>query len=144
MSLVTGGKLYSADEIAILRAGRILLNDPPPIEENAPSPGTDIDFQKVMLESHIRGISTPVTVKVCAFRLVHKEHSEDPESFLLHARLAALFFLRAGGVVEQIQRLDVGPIRESMVHVKFRGTRKQIYANTPPTVIELEGDCPLN
>jgi hypothetical protein len=59
------------------------------------------------------------------------------------ARLNAVFFLKAAGIVEQVLELSLGPISEGKVHVRFRGIRRQVYVNIEPAVIEIEGDCPL-
>jgi hypothetical protein len=62
----------------------------------------------------------------------------------LSARLAAIYFLKACGVVEQVRRLTLGPLRKAKVHVLFQGVRRKKYSNVEPVVIGMEGDCPLN
>ena len=58
-----GGDYYSPDDIAELRAGRILLNDPPP---------TDYDSQRydedAFLEDHIRGSLLHRPVQGCILK----------------------------------------------------------------------------
>ncbi len=100
-------------------------------------------MEGAMLESHIRGMNTPASATDCVIRAVYKEYKSDPRLFLQLARLAAIYFLKAGGVVEQVRRLTLGPLRKGKAHVVFQGVRRRKYSNVEPVVIELEGDCPL-
>ena len=137
MTYQTQGKTYSPDDLAKLRGGRILLNNPPPVKERR---GWSDDF---MLESFIRGNNKPVSAEQCIIQDVYQQHKDDPERFLQLARLASIFFLRAGDVVAEILHLSLGPISGGKVHVQFQGRRRRVYDNVEPTIIEIEGDCPL-
>lgn len=144
MALNMGGRHYSPDDIAKLRAGRILLNNPPPLGDKAP-PGSDQALlEGALLESHIQGVNTPASAKDCIIRAVYREYKDQPRLFLQLARLAAIYFLKASGVVEQVRRLTLGPIKKGKVHVVFQGVRRKKYSNVDPVVIDLEGDCPLD
>jgi hypothetical protein len=144
MSLNTSKKLYSSDDIAILRARRILLNDPPPVDDKQ-QPTNDQELMDVsMLEAQIRGINTPASVKDCIIRVVYREQNNTTTDFLKLARLAAIFMLKAGGVVEHVQEFSLGPIHDGLVHVKFIGVRRKKFTDVDPTVIRIEGDCPLS
>ena len=57
------------------------------------------------------------------------------------ARLASVYYLLAGSIVEAILELTLGPVRAGRIHVRFRGRRRQRYANEPPATIQIEGDC---
>jgi hypothetical protein len=137
-SLGVGGKTYSADEIATLRAGRILLNDPPGMPKR---PGLDI--QNYLLETHIQGTGTNMPIEGCTLRSVYAAHKQDSKVFLPVARLAAIYALKAGDVVEQILELSLGTVQGGKCHVKFRGRRRRKYSNVEPHVIQIEGECPL-
>jgi hypothetical protein len=143
MALNTGGKHYSADDLARLRAGRILLNVPSCVDETERRSSDPAMVERAVLESHIRGIGTPVTVKDCIIRTVYTERRGMGPDFLRVARLGAIFMLKAGGVVEHVKKLALGPIQRGKVHVEFVGVRPKKYTNVEPTVIQLEGDCPL-
>jgi hypothetical protein len=138
MSFNTGGRTYSADRLAEMRARRILLNDPPAIDENDRG-----DFEGAALEAFVRGSNVPVPAKVCFLRQMYSEHREKSAHFLRLARLGAIFFLKGSGAVEQVLELALGPFGRNGVHVRFRGRRQKKYDNVEPTVIEFEGDCPL-
>jgi hypothetical protein len=135
------GREYTPEDFARLRAGRILLNDPPPIRDDD---SNRLDrMSDAMLESFIRGHNNPVSVEHCIVRVIYGSAGNDPERFLRLARLASIYFLKAGNAVERILELTLGPIRDGKVHVCFRGRRRKVASNVEPAVIEVEGDCPL-
>src|SRR5262249_32768749 len=133
----------SVDDIARLRAGRILLNDPPPVDTTQPPSEDQELIEGTMLEALIRGNSTPVSATDCIIRTLYRDRDQWGDEFLRIARLGAIFMLKAGGVVEQIHRLLLGPLRGGKVHVDFEGARRKMYTNLDPTIIRVEGDCPL-
>jgi len=136
------GKTYKPEDFARLRAGRILLNDPRPMKDDGRSVSPD-RMHEIMLESHIRGTNNPVAVEHCIIQVIHRSVGGDAAKFLSLARLASIYFLRAGGVVENILDLTLGPIKGNSVHVRFKGRRRKIASNVEPAVISLEGDCQL-
>lgn len=141
MAYQATGKLYTPDDFARLRAGRILLNDPPPLKDDHRSAFDRTN--EIMLESFIRGSNNPVSVERCIVQVIYQGFKGDSERFLRLARLASIYFLKAGNVAEQILDLTLGPIREGKVHVRFRGRRRQAPSNVELVVIETEGECPL-
>jgi hypothetical protein len=144
MALNLGGRHYSSEAIARFRAGRILLNDPPPPGDKASRGGEQALIEGALLESHIQGVNTPASAKDCIIRAVYKEYKAQPRLFLQLARLAAIYFLKASGVVEQVLQLTLGPLSKGKVHVVFRGVRRKKYSNVEPVVIDVAGDCPLD
>lgn len=138
MATEVNGRRYSADEIAELRARRILLNDPPPMA---------YDHRRFhegsLLESLIRGTGVPLPAERCILHVLYQGLRSDPALFLRQARLAAIFALKAGDVVERVERLSLGPIRDGQVHVAFAGLRRKKYDNRDPHRIVIEGDCPI-
>ena len=143
MSLSTGGKHYSADDIARMRAGRILLNDPPAMSEKARRPTDPALMEEAILESYIQGMNNPASVTKCVIQTVYKDCQKQPSQFLPLARLAAIYFLKAGGVVELIQEMTLGPVEKGFVQVEFRGVRSQKFGNVEPSIIKIEGKCSL-
>ena len=137
MGYGAGQRHYSADDLARLRAGRILLNDPPP--RPPVRHGLDPD---ATLEGLIQGLGTAMPAKACVIQTVYKEYGRSRE-FLKLARLACILQLKASGVVEEVLGLALGPVRQESVHVRFRGRRARAASNVEPPVIEVEGDCPL-
>ena len=143
ITLNTGKKRYSPDEIATLRARRILLNYPPPVDDSQRTSTDQKLMDQAMLEAQIRGVNTLVTVSDCIIRVVYAERRQADTDFLKLARLASIFMLRVGGVVEHVHKLTLGPIHNGLVHVDFVGVRRKQYANREATVIRMKGDCPL-
>lgn len=141
MAYQTEGRKYTPEDFAQLRAGRVLLNDPPPFNDDDHR-GLD-RMQEAMFESFIRGSNNPVSVEQCIIPLVHRSVPDNPERFMRLARLAAIYFLKAGNVAERILDLTLGPIRDGKVHVRFRGQRRKVASNVEPAVITIEGDCTL-
>jgi class 3 adenylate cyclase len=137
-------RFYSADDIAELKARRILLNDPPKLLmlEDA-QVFTPALAERKMLENLIRGSSTAITIEDCVLQSLYPMYKDRPRVFLERARLKAIFFLKAAGIVEQVQELSLEPICQEKVHVRFRGKRRHVHFDIEPAVIEIEGDCPL-
>ncbi len=132
------GRQLSAEQIAEKRAGRILLNNPPPLAYDHRKHDTE-----TMLELHIRGINVPKPVDRCPLRDLYAEYRDDPTLYLRLARLGAIYALKAGDVIETVEKLTLGPIQDRRVHVSFAGRRRKKYSNVAPQVIEIEGECPL-
>ena len=135
-ALNENGQNYSADDVAALRARRILLNDPPP------STGRQGYGSYSLLESFITGSSGRFTVKECPIRSVYAAHGKRRE-WKEFARLLAIYYLKASGTVEHVIELKLGTVRAGKVAVAFRGRRRQYYSNVEPTVIEVKGQCSL-
>jgi uncharacterized caspase-like protein len=125
----------SADEIAELRAGRILLNNPPP-----PS-GSRRDYGS---ESFVEGFiaSQGRYPAECVVRSIFKQ-SGAKSNWKECAKLKAVFLLKATGTVEHVLELTLGSMRKGQIAVTFRGRRQKQYSNAEPAVIEVRGNCPL-
>lgn len=72
-----------------------------------------------------------------------KKRKIPPSKFLSHARLVAVYYLKMSEIVEEILELNLGPIKDNVMSVKFRGQRKSSF-NQEPAVIQFQGSCPLN
>lgn len=55
----------------------------------------------------------------------------------------AAYLLKTGNIVENILTLELGPIKDKKMHVKFRGRRALVYANQEPFTISIEGEYVL-
>jgi len=114
---------YSADEMARLRARRILLGESLP---------KDLEplFHTTQVE---KGIFPELWVKL----------QTQPRLFLPKAWLRAVYSLKMNGIVEDVLELELGPIKNKVMRVRFRGRRRQAYANQEPSIIEFEESCTL-
>lgn len=136
MSLNCNGKIHTADDIATLKAGRILLNNPAPRLNRRWS----FDSEDSLL-SMVEG-SGKYPVTNCIVRDVHATYG-DNSTWRDIARLKCIFQLKAAHVVDQILELNIGTIKDGTVSITFRGRRPAHYSNVKPKVIELNGSCPL-
>lgn len=125
---------YSADQIAKLRARLLLLNESPNIENKN-------DFS--IIKSYVEGYNNEIIFKKSIFPELWKQLKSQPQIFLKHARLAAVYNLQISGTIEHILELKLGPIRGNVMSVQFRGQRKEFSCNQEPAVIEFKGTCPL-
>jgi hypothetical protein len=136
-----GSQRFSAEDFVRMRAERILLGAHP-----APPPkrGFGAGVSDSMIEMFIQGSNNHLKVTASPIQeLAKKMPRDDADLYLTYARLLAMYYLKAGGVAEHIERLSLGPLKSNSVHVKFRGLRRKKYSNVDPEVLELEGDCPL-
>lgn len=134
MSYNTGGRTYTSDDIAELRAGRILIDDPP--SRRRRSRGFDHDSIESMIFS---GTDSKVRTDEC----ILKKRLSGPgivADDLIAARLEAVFVLKAGAIVDDILDLTLGPISGNKLPVRFRGVRQR-YSESE--TISVEGECEL-
>jgi hypothetical protein len=131
-----GGKTYTPEDMARLRAGRILLNNPAP--RAGPNRGCSAED---MILSCVEG-SGRYPVRECAVRSVFASHGKNP-NWKTFARLKAVFLLKAAGVVEHILDLAIGEVKAGRVAVKFRGRRPVRPGYGEASTIVLNESCPL-
>lgn len=130
---------HSPDDIAEMRAGRLLINDPPPPKKRRGGWHED-DF----LENFVAGGSdAKVKTGECVVRSVFRQHREPHEQGMKLARLEAVFRLKATGIVQDVLEFSLGPISGGKLHVAFRGRRPRHASNVEPEIISIEGDCDL-
>lgn len=137
-------QVYSADDIATLKARRLLLNDPPKLQmlQDAQvfSPAL---AEREVIEKLIQSSATPISIQDCVLQSLYSQYKDKPRDFLALARLQAIFFLKAAGVVEQVMELSLSSIYQGKVQVRFCGKRQPICAGIEPAIIQIEGDCSL-
>ena len=132
----TGGRTYTPDDIAEMKAGRILINDPPPPKRR--SRGFDHDS----VESMIGGDSdAKVRTDECLIKKLLAGSGRSPQA-LIFARLEAVFLLKAASIVESILTLNLC-FESDGVSIEFEGRRPQRYQNEKPEVIRVAGTCSL-
>ena len=130
---------YSPDDIAELRARRILLDEEPPKHGRS----SRDRINKSMLESLVEGMQMPIQVTKSPFPDLFKTLGDDPDFFLAASRLFGVLWLKLSGVVEHILKLDLSLDNATALHIDFRGQRQRVYQNTEPTIISVEGQCNL-
>ena len=122
---------YSPDEIAELRARRILLVEEPPKHGRS----SRDRINKSMLESLVEGMQVPMKVTGSPFPGLFKALGDDPEFFLAACRLFGILWLKLSGVVEHVLKLDLSLDNATTLHIDFSGQRLGVYQNVEPTII---------
>jgi hypothetical protein len=126
----------SADQVAELRARRILLNERWKGRRNN-------DLNDTMVESFISGHGTPLEVGEPPLPALFRDLKSDPDFFVTAARLVCVLWLQLSGVVEHILDLDLRMQGNAALAVRFEGQRRRQYSNADPAVIRVEGLCRL-
>lgn len=130
---------WSVDEIAELRARRILLN-----EQIGGARFSAMDrLNAGMIEHYVRGDNTYIGDLHSPFPNLYAKLGADKAYFLAAARLFAVLYLRLTGVVKHVLKLDLTMQGEAKLAVKFEGQRKQYYSNVDPQIIKIKGRCLL-
>jgi hypothetical protein len=128
---------YSPDDIAELRARRILL------DEKLDLPRGRGRFDDGMMEHMIARDEGLIKKIASPLPSLFQAHRNDPEYFLEAAKLMSVLYLKLTGTVEHIFRLELDMQGEVEVVVRFEGQRPARYANVDPHVIKFEGTCAL-
>jgi hypothetical protein len=136
-SVSNGGRTFSADDIARMRAERILLTDPSPKQ-----PDHRGFHAGSLVEGFITGSSSRYPIRECVVRSVFEKFGKRSYWREL-ARLQAVFLLKASGTVQHVLDLTIGPVKQGKVSVRFRGRRPPRYSNAELTEIKVEGECLL-
>lgn len=130
------GKHYTSDDLAELKAGRLLINQPPPPRRR--SRGYSEEFLESLISG--RGDSTPETGE-CVIRRILIQYRDDIEVALRIARLEAVFTLKAATIVDTILELVLGPPDGDELQVRFRGVRSERNQYEQPETISIIGVC---
>lgn len=134
-----GTSTHSADDIAVMRARRILLDEP----LSATPFGNRGEMDRMFMDVLIRGHSTPIRASKSPFPALYLTLRSNPPLFLAVARLVGVMWLRLSGVVEHIHRLNLTLRDGDQLSVDFEGRRARKYTNEEPLVITVAGDCDL-
>lgn len=130
---------HPADEIAEMRARRILLDEKLPGSRYRGS--SNLDAQ--MLESAIRGFQTPIQVEDSPFPALYSVFNNNIPVFLAAARLYAVLRLLLTNTIEHIHVLDLKMKGKTELTVTFEGERPARYSGEEPYILRLEGICNL-
>ncbi|KAA0131593.1 toll/interleukin-1 receptor domain-containing protein [Gimesia chilikensis] len=125
------GKSLTPDDIAELKAGRLLINDPPPPKRRSHGFGYD------QMESLICGGShQAIRTDQCILAEILNPSATD--ELLIRARLESVFVLKAAAIVESITKLVLRRVDDG-VEVDFEGRRPQRYQNEEAETIRVAG-----
>lgn len=123
----------SADDIAEMRARRLLLDEPPNTRVAADP----------MLNALVAGMQGDVKIDRSPFPGLYAAMKADPGRFLTFSKLLAVHLLRESRTVEHVLSLDLGLDADGRLSVSFEGRRRRSAVNVEPRVISFEGACEL-
>lgn len=123
---------YSSEDIATIYARFILLREPLP--ERLKTLGRS--FLPASLTLHGSTIDSLTGL----WAMLHT----NVQGFLPKAWLSIAYLLEANSVVDAIHLLELGPIKDKQMRVKFKGRRRQPYHSSDSITIVIEGECPLS
>lgn len=131
---------FSAEQVAEMRARRILLN-----ESLSTSIGTRANGLTTQLIEHsvAAAHSTGFAVLGSPFPGLFEDFKEETSVFLEASRLSAVLLLLLSNTVQTIDRLDLIMHSETELAVRFQGTRPPQYVNRDPQTVAVEGVCKL-
>lgn len=137
----------SSDQIAELRARRILLDEE--LSVDSPSNYPFPYGSQSMLESSVRGggrsqYGAEISVLESPIPELYWQFEESPQIFLKCARLASVFYLKLTRTVEEIHELEFKILRPEELRVSFEGHRHRSSSQHDPYIIQIEGNCPLS
>jgi hypothetical protein len=122
----TSGSL-TADEIAGLRASRILFDDP--------AASANMFGPEMLIRGGLHGtmqiVSSPIPALLSQLPRFERDTWETVRLVLVHQ-------LRMSGCVEHIERLRLTVREERLVRIEFRGRRSKYYNNVEPFLIDLD------
>ena len=127
---------FSAEDIAAMRARRVLLN-----ERLEAVPGDPMN--QSMLDVFVAGMGTNLQINQSPLPSLYKSYGENPEVFLAVARLVSIALLKLSGTVDQVKRFEC-ELTGNSLSVVFSGVRPRVYSNAEPSVITVEGICDLS
>src|SRR5205807_10156521 len=130
---------YSPDQIAEMRARRILLD-----ERLDSLFGDKANLNMQMLENSLQGgYDSKFAISRSPLPELYSEFDGRAEEFAEAARLYSVLLLLLTHTVSQIRRFDVEMQSEGQLAVNFEGARPPRYSSEEPHVIRVEGTCKL-
>jgi hypothetical protein len=125
----------SADQLAELRARRLLLNESPARESR--------DINEITRELFVGGHETLIRIERSPFPELYKHYRSDPLRFLHVAWITGVMQLLLSGTVGEIHRLELS-LTDSVLSVVFKGKRRKQYQNVEAYEISVTGRLILN
>jgi hypothetical protein len=126
---VGGGRSLRADDIATMRATRILFNDPPESKQHS------YDSVEMFIKGGVRG-ALEITESPIPGLLENRPRGE--RATWEAVRLALIVHLRMSGTVEHVEKLRLTVRGGRLVKIEFRGRRAKPYVNADGFVIDVE------
>lgn len=127
---IGGSRSLSADDIATMRASRILYNDPPESKRV-----NNFDPAEMFIRSGMHGA---MEVKESPIPRLLERLPRGERATWETVRLALLVHLRMSGTVEHIEKLRLTVRGGRLVRIEFSGRRAKRYVNEEAYLIKLD------
>jgi hypothetical protein len=124
----------SADELAELRARRLLLNEQPAMPTS--------DVNEITKNVFIGGQGTIIRIEKSPFLDLYQHFGTDTRKFMELSWIDAATQLKLSACVVSINKLEL-TLHGTSLQVSFKGTRRRRFSNVPPFEIHVEGWCNL-
>lgn len=136
--LSVGG--YSNDQIAEMRARRILLDE----KIDDISNGMLDQFHKQLIENSLQGgYDSKFAIVRSPLPELYSEFRGNSEEFREAGQLYSVLLLLLTHTVDQILRIDFQLESEGKLSVEFEGARPPRYSNEEPTIVRVQGTFSL-
>jgi hypothetical protein len=122
------------DQLAEMRARRLLLNEYPVRETN--------DLNEVTKDLFIGGQGTMIRIQGSTFPALYQNFGIDPTKFLQIAWIEAATLLVMSNCVTEVIELKLRLVLDAL-EISFRGRRRRQYVNNDPYEITIRGVCKL-
>lgn len=133
----------SPDDIAEMRARRILLDEKPSQNRSDFRGIVDDGFLESLISNESRTRELGLQIQQSPFPELFRAIGKEPDKFTKIARLVAVLLLKLSNTVEDILKLELDFSDSGRLRVEFKGRRPRVYDNVEPPIIEVNGICPL-
>ena len=138
----------SPDQIAEMRARRILLDEPlktvnPSLNQPNLMNQTESDLDFFIGGGGSSYHETGLQIPKSPIPMLYQSFGQTNGRFEKFARLISVLYLKLSNTVEDVLELDFELLNSRKLQVRFKGRRPQRYTNVKPAIIEVDGICQL-
>ena len=138
----------SPDQIAEMRARRILLDEPlktvnPSLNQPNLMNQTESDLDFFIGGGGSSYHETGLQIPKSPIPALYQSFGQPAGRFEKFARLISVLYLKLSNIVEDVLQLDLKLLDSKRLQVRFKGCRPQRYTNIKPAIIEVDGICLL-
>ena len=138
----------SPDQIAEMRARRILLDEPlktvnPSLNQPNLMNQTESDLDFFIGGGGSSYHETGLQIPKSPIPMLYQPFGQTNGRFEKFARLISVLYLKLSNTVEDVLELDFELLNSRKLQVRFKGRRPQRYTNVKPAIIEVDGICLL-
>ena len=138
----------SPDQIAEMRARRILLDEPlktvnPSLNQPNLMNQTESDLDFFIGGGGSSYHETGLQIPKSPIPMLYQSFGQTNGRFEKFARLISVLYLKLSNTVEDVLELDFELLNSRKLQVRFKGRRPQRSTNVEPSIIKVDGICQL-